>query len=58
MSKKQNAILIVNKKIIDLVKKLMNEKYRREGFMYAVTRVDIILEALELLDEKYSNWNK
>ena len=32
MNKKQNTILIVNEKVIKLVKKLMDEGYRREGF--------------------------
>lgn len=57
MRKKQNAILIVNKEAIKLVKKLMNEKYRRDGFVYQVTKVDILLEALDLLKEKYDSWN-
>jgi len=58
MKKKQKAILIVNGKVIKLVKKLMNEKYRREGFTFPITKVDILLEALDLLKEKYDNWNE
>ena len=57
MNKKQNTILIVNEKVIKLVKKLMDEGYRREGFTYPITKVDILLEALDLLEEKYDNRN-
>ena len=53
MHKDPNSMLIVNKDVINLIKKLLDKKYEREGYMYPINRVDVILEALELLREKY-----
>lgn len=45
--KDNGAILIKNKKVIRLIDELLDAKYREEGFMYNVNRVDILLEALQ-----------
>ena len=54
MSKDVNSILIVNKDVINMIKELLDKKYERDGYMYPLNRVDVILEALEALKEKYA----
>lgn len=53
MNKDTNSILIKNKEVINLVTKLFDEKYERERYMKPINRIDVILEALKLMEAKY-----